>query len=277
MTNNLKSTVASVLPQATAKPGDWLGDDGMLHCGGCGEPKEQTVQLLGSEQKMARECRCEREERERAEEMGRLSARADRAEQHRAECFPFEALRKMTLENDDMSNRKVSERCRRYADNFSRAKSEKAGLLFYGSVGGGKTYHAASIANRVIDMGYSAVFTSISRVSADMSAARFTGASRVLDDVLSHDLVILDDLGTERTTETAREQTNEIVDALSMSACVPIITTNMSVEAMQQETDATLQRVYSRIFGMCQPVRVEHTDRRLEVGEGKADFYKSIW
>lgn len=273
---NLKSSVVSALPQAKMNPGDYTMD-GLLHCAVCREPKEQIVSVLGTEQRMARECSCEREERERAEERDRLSARAERAEQHRAECFPFEALRKMTFEHDDMSNRKVSERCKRYADNFARAKAEKAGLLFYGSVGGGKTYHAASIANRVIDMGHSAVFTSIARISADMSAARFTGASKVLDDVLRHDLVILDDLGTERTTETAREQTNEIIDALSMSACVPIITTNMSVEAMQAETDATLQRVYSRIFGMCQPVKVEHTDRRLEVGEGKADFYKSIW
>lgn len=273
---NLRSSVISALPQATAKPGDYV-EDGILHCVKCGEPKEQVVSLLGSEHKMARECRCEREERETAEERDRLSKRAERAEQFRAECFPFDALRRMTFESDDMSNAKVSERCRRYAENFARAKAEKAGLLFHGSVGGGKTYHAASIANRIIDMGHSAIFTSIARISADMSAARFTGASRVLSDVMAHDLVILDDLGTERSTETAREQTNEIVDALSLSACVPIITTNMSIEAMQAETDPMLQRVYSRIFGMCQPVKVEHTDRRLEVGEGKADFYRSIW
>lgn len=273
---NLSASVISALPQATANPGDYT-EGGILHCGACGEPKEQIVSLLGSEHRMARECRCERTERETAEERDRLAKRAERAEQFRAECFPFDALRRMTFESDDMSNAKVSERCRRYADNFARAKAEKAGLLFYGSVGGGKTYHAASIANRVIDMGHSAIFTSIARISADMSAARFTGASKVLSDVMAHDLVILDDLGTERTTETAREQTNEIVDALSLSACVPIITTNMDIKAMQGETDPTLQRVYSRIFGMCQPVKVEHTDRRLEVGDGKADFYRSIW
>lgn len=273
---SLSASVISALPQATANPGDYLEGD-IIRCGVCGEPKEQVVSLLGSEHKMARECMCERKQRERDEEAERLAKRADMAEKFRAECFPYEALRGMTFERDDMSNAKISERCKRYAENFARAKAEKAGLLFYGSVGGGKTFHAASIANRVIDMGHSAVFTSIARISADMSAARFTGASKVLSDVMAHDLVILDDLGTERTTETAREQTNEIVDALSLSACVPIITTNMSVEAMQGETDPTLQRVYSRIFGMCQPVKVEHTDRRLEVGEGKADFYRSIW
>lgn len=273
----LESSMTSALPQAEMKDGDYIGDDGLLVCGKCGETKEQRVQIGEAWHTMSCECECERAEREREEERARLSRRAERSEQYRAECFPFESLRRMTFESDDMSNAKISERCRRFADNFAKAKAAKAGLLFYGSVGGGKTYHAASIANRVIDMGYSAVFTSISRISADMSAARFTGSGKVLDAVLRHDLVILDDLGTERSTETAREQAQEIVDALSLSPCVPIITTNMSIEAMQAETDPTLQRIYSRISGMCQPVKVEHTDRRLEVGEDKADFYKSIW
>lgn len=273
----LNDSVMASLPQAVINAGDYFGDDGLLVCGKCGERKEQVVNLLGSEHKMAMECRCERMERERNEERDRLRARAEKAEQFRSECFPFAALRGMTFENDDMSNAKISERCKRFADNFAKAKEAKAGLLFYGSVGGGKTYHAASIANRVIDMGHSAIFTSIGRISNDMSAARFTGAGKVLDAVLRHDLVILDDLGRERSTDTAREQEQKIVDALSMSPCVPIITTNMDIKAMQQETDPTLQRVYSRIFGMCQPVKVEHTDRRLEVDEEKAGFYRSIW
>lgn len=267
------------IPRVEPRPGDTTNDEGLIMCGKCGEPREQIFKAVGAmpEQRIPRDCRCDRERHESERLEAERAERAERAEHFRAECFPFEALRRMTFERDDMSNRKITERCERYAQSFDRALESKAGLLFYGSVGGGKTYHAASIANRIIDMGYTAVFTSIARVSADMTAARFSNPAKVLDDLLRHDLVILDDLGTERTTETAREQTNEIVDALSMSRCVPLITTNMSIEAMQAETDATLQRVYSRIFGMCQPVKVEHTDRRLDVSESKRDFYKAIW
>lgn len=267
------------IPKVEPRPGDFTGEDGLIHCGACGEAREQVFDALPnmSAQRLPRDCACDRERMDREAEEARLSRRAEQAERFRDECFPFDSLKRMTFENDDRGNARITERCERYAERFEDAKRQRAGLLFWGSVGGGKTYHAASIANRVIDMGHSAVFTSITRVSAEMTAQRFSGASKVLSELLRHELVVLDDLGTERTTEAAREQANEIVDALSMSACVPIITTNMSVEAMQAETDPTLQRIYSRIFGMCQPVRVEHADRRLSVSEGRVDFYKSIW
>lgn len=274
--SNMTSTVISALPQATAKPGDYA-EDGILHCGMCGEPKEQTVSLLGSEHKMARECRCEREERESAEERERLAKRAEKAEQYRAECFPFASMHAMTFENDDRDNAKISDRCERYAANFAKAKEQRAGLLFYGDVGGGKTYHAACIANRVIDMGYSAVFTTIRDVSSELSAARFTGERGVLDRLCRHDLIVIDDLGTERSTDTAKEQANAIIDAIYLSDAVAIFTTNMDARAMQEETEPMLRRMYSRITGMCQPVKVAMSDRRLKVDEGRADFYRSIW
>ena len=266
------------VPRVEMRPGDYV-EDGLIHCGTCHEPRQTVFEAYGKipEQLIPRSCACDREREAMEADAARLAKRAEQAERFRDECFPFDSLKRMTFENDDRGNAKVTERCERYAERFEEAKCQRAGLLFWGSVGGGKTYHAASIANRVIDMGYSAVFTSITRVSAEMTAQRFSGASKVLSELLRHEMVVLDDLGTERTTETAREQANEIVDALSMSACVPIITTNMSVEAMQAETDPTLQRIYSRIFGMCQPVRVEHADRRLSVSEGRVDFYKSIW
>lgn len=266
------------VPKVEMRPGDYV-EDGLIHCGTCHEARQTVFEAYGKipEQLIPRSCKCDRDHETEVAQRKYRRARAEQAERFRDECFPFEALKAMTFEADDRSNARITERCERYADRFEDALRQRAGLLFWGPVGSGKTYHAASIANRVIDMGHSAVFTSISRISTEMSAARFTGASRVLDELLRHELIVLDDLGTERGTETAREQANEIVDALSVSSCVPILTTNMSVEAMQAETDPTLQRIYSRIFGMCQPVKVEHMDRRLSVSEGRADFYKSIW
>lgn len=274
--SKLSSSVISALPQATMNPRDYT-KDGLLHCAVCGEPKEQIVSLLGAEHRMARECECERLEREETERRDRLSARAEKAEQYRAECFPFASMHAMTFENDDRDNPKITERCERYAENFAKAKEQRAGLLFFGDVGGGKTYHAASIANRVIDMGYSAVFTTIRDVSSELSAARFTGERGVLDRLCAHDLIVIDDLGTERSTDTAKEQANAIIDAIYLSDAVAIFTTNMDAKAMQEETEPTLRRMYSRITGMCQPVKVAMPDRRLKVDEGRADLYRSIW
>lgn len=260
------------------RPGDYV-EGGLIHCGTCHEPREQVFEAYGSvpAQKIPRQCACDRERTEREESERTLAERRKRSEQMRSECFPFEAMRDMTFDHDDRLNAKISDRCQRYAERFADALRQRAGLLFYGDVGGGKSYHAACIANRVIDDGYRATFTSIGEVASDMSAARFSGERQVLTKLCAHDLVVIDDLGAERSTDTALAQTAAIVDALSKSRAVVIFTTNMDPEAMRKETDATLRKVYSRVFGMCQPVRVDVPDRRLKVSEGKADFYKSIW
>lgn len=265
-------------PETKMREGDRV-EDGVIVCGTCGEPRETFYSLpsFDGPVKFPRECACDRRAREGEEAEAAERERRETAERRRRECFPFEAMRGMTFEADDRANAKVSERCERYAERFREALEHKAGLLFYGDVGGGKSYHAACIANRVIDDGFSAVFTSIGEVSADMSAARFSGERKILSELCRHDLVVIDDLGAERSTDTALAQCAAIIDALSKSRAVVIVTTNMAPDAMRAETDATLRKVYSRVFGMTQPVRVDVPDRRLSVPEGRKDFYKSIW
>lgn len=284
-------TEATSKAKAGMRPGDFTGDDGLIHCGKCGEPREEVIDLpeflharKGKTAKVSRECLCERTEREERETAEQERIRAERIERNRRDCFEFESEKAMTFDNDDMSNPRITKACRRFVDRFDTALREGAGLLFFGAVGGGKSYHAAEIANGVIDKGYRALFTSIARLSARVGFD--SDKAKLLAYLRTFDLVVLDDLGTERSTEAANEKAFFIVDSLGMLAkedrngghpTVTIFTTNLDPKAMVEERDSNLQKIYSRAIGMSQMVEVKHADRRKVKSPGAADFYKGLF
>lgn len=268
---------------ATMQDGDYLGEDGLIHCGKCGEPKQTRQEMpealrakFGDYKLLPILCRCEldRAERERTDAESR--ERDESIRRAREACFPYPALYEATLEKDDGKNPGMTRLCRRFVDRFEEFSRLGAGLLLYGAVGGGKTFHAASIANGVIDSGRTALFTSLSTLGSKMSANFGNDRLRVLDEICRFDLVVLDDLGIERTTETMNENVYQIVNALYSSRTTLVLTTNLSPQSMLSETDPNRQRIYSRIFECCQPVEVKGTDRRREVSEEKAALYRGL-
>ena len=117
----------------------------------------------------------------------------------RERCFESApALAGCTFEADDQKNTKVSAACERYANTFERG--DPYGLLLFGEVGGGKTYMAAAVANRLIERGFSVLHTDIGSVATLMESS-FEKRQRNLERILSYDLLIIDDLGAQRSTE----------------------------------------------------------------------------
>lgn len=247
-------------------------------CPVCGEPTlvRMSMPFLGKDMDIKSDCRCERERKEREEAEEKRRERAERAEHERSACFPFDSLCHMDFSHDDGANAPISRLCRNYVGKIGEAIKQNAGILFYGAVGSGKTFYAACLANAAIDAGYSVAFTSLATVSAQMNADYGKHRDSVVSGLCRKDIVVIDDLGIERGTDTARENIYQAVNALCLSGTLIIATTNMSIKAMQDETDPTLQRIYSRIFGSCQPVEVKASDRRREITEEKAAFYKSL-
>ena len=286
MSNPFTETLDGIIEHARElepRPDDYLGEDGLIHCGTCREPREfknEWPEFLrakhGRFSVFKRECRCERDERERMEDKLRADEWAITRENLRERCFPYESMKDMTFGNDDGKNPGLTKVCKRYADRFDDFEEMGAGLLLYGAVGGGKTYYAAAIANAVIDSGKSAEFTSLSNLAMRMQANYGSEKLRILDGLCRNDLVVLDDLGVERGTDTMNENVYQVINALYSSKTVVIITTNMDAEAMQREQNPNLQRIYSRIFECCQPIEVRGEDRRRTVSEAKARLYMGL-
>lgn len=90
--------------------------------------------------------------------------------------------------------------CRRYAQNFT---PQAGNLLFSGATGLGKTFLSACIARQVADRGYSVVYETAIRLFSDFETEKFGGEEHrgLSRKYLACDLLIIDDLGTEMTTQ----------------------------------------------------------------------------
>ncbi len=169
---------------------DYRNSDGLLVCGRCGTPKEMrlSTELLGGHTAIVPiPCECmkraeaERRERELAAERKRKIERA------RTECFAGCAFfRGCTFDADDGRTPQIAAICKGYADTFSR--DDMNGLLLWGKVGTGKSFFASAIANRVIDLGFSALQTSVQDIVTHIESVPFNERENAKSRLLKYDL-----------------------------------------------------------------------------------------
>lgn len=233
---------------------DYTGPDGMLYCGVCGTRKTCRVNIMGRERVV--NCICEHENEEWEARHAKLRAEA-RARRLRA-SFPASAYERMTFEADAEPDREEAKTARDYAAAFD--PSQPTGLLFFGKPGSGKTFLAACIANEVAKKGRSVCFTSVSRAAQAVDAS-FSGRGEELSRIVNADLLVIDDLGTERDTPYMMEHAFNLVDGRYKLGKPLIVSTNVPYGEMQAESDTAKARIYSRIVERCVPVDVRGNRR----------------
>ena len=69
-----------------------------------------------------------------------------------------------------------------------------------------------------------------------------------------YDLLIIDDLGVERSTEYAMEQMFFVIDSRYRSRRPMIITTNLKLSELKNPPDLAHARIYDRILERCAPI-----------------------
>jgi DNA replication protein DnaC len=212
---------------------------------------------MGIKKKVRCICECKKaeldafENRQKAEE----NARKRRA------CFAETNMADWTFEKDDRKNPKLSDAMQNYVKHFTEFKAEGKGLLLHGTVGTGKTFLAACIANALIDEGYRVQMTNFTRLT-NIIQGTFDGKQAVIDSLNKHHLLIIDDLGAERKSEFMQEQVWNIVDARYRSGLPFIITTNLTMNEIKNPADIGFARIYDRILERCHPVEVSGVSRR---------------
>lgn len=168
-----------------------------------------------------------------------------------------------TFDNADGSNERIMTAARNYVANFKEFRKSGKGLLLFGTVGTGKTYAAACIANALIDKGYPVLMTNFARIANTVSGM-WEGKQEYYDSLNRFPLLILDDLATERKTEYMQEIVFNVIDARYRAGLPLIVTTNLTSEELKHPSDISYQRTFSRLLEMCIPVKVEGKDKRLE-------------
>ena len=254
-------------------PDDYIGEDGLKHCGVCHGKKQHRLQMFGKENVVACICECRVKQLE-AEERQREQEKMQKViNENRRTGFPESDMQYMTFEQDDGTHPGISRAMKIYVDNFPKLIREGKGLLLYGDVGTGKTFAAACVVNALIDSGYSCLMTNFSRVLNTLWGTE--QRQDYLDELNRFQLLVLDDLGAERRSEHAQEQVFNIIDARYRAKLPLIITTNLSAEELKNPQDITNRRIYDRILEMCHPIAVNGVNRRRKkLTEGFADMNK---
>ncbi|MBS6475771.1 MAG: ATP-binding protein [Clostridiales bacterium] len=261
---------ANAAESTHAKQGDYY-ENGVLHCGKCRTAKEVCFKLNGKNRKQGVLCKCEAERRNAREENDRrLALIAERRER----CFPEERMQQWTFAKDDGANTELSKAARGYADNFEQFKADGKGLLLFGQCGTGKTFSAACIANMLIDNGYRCIMTSFPRIGNEIGQAY--SKQEYIDRLNRFDLLIIDDLESERNTEYMGETVLNVIESRYGAGLPLIITTNLTAEELKNPTDIRKKRIYSRLLEMCLPIEAKGKDRRRERLKDDFKAYKDI-
>lgn len=246
----------------TAKEGDYLVD-GLLYCGKCKTPKQVRLKFFDEVKTPFCLCKCEAERRDREEKERKEEEKRAEIMRMRSYGFPQAEMKAWTFANDDHNNEKITNIALNYVEHFEQMKKDGKGLLFYGSVGTGKTYISACIANALIDKGYPCLVTNFARLVNTISG-KFEGKQEYIDSLNNYTLLVIDDLSAERNTEYMNEIVWNIIDARYRSGKPLIVTTNLTAQELNSPAEISKQRVYSRLMEMCIPLEISGKDRRKQ-------------
>lgn len=273
--------LAEVIPQRSQdevnpiQEGDFTGPDGLIHCGVCKRAKQFRLTFGGMTRLTPCLCACKtqelREERARRahmEEMEKLKRLRDASMLEGAYQRARFSAYKVTAEN-----RRAHAIALNYVDKFISDLEEKSqGLLFYGSVGTGKSFTAACIVNELLDRRVSVVMTSFVKILQDLQGAGIR-EGEYISLMNRARLLVLDDLGAERNTDYALEKVYNVIDSRVRADRPMILTTNLTLDEMMNPSDMRYKRIYDRILEKCYPVEMSGPSLRME---GAADRFEQM-
>lgn len=257
---NVDEIINTIGAEVSAEDGDYY-ENGLLHCWKCKTPKQCKTTILGAERIMPCMCKCEeeKENRRRAqEEKERAMLRTTRL---KALGFPDEEMALWTFDRDADPDSRCSKIARNYVENFDQFYEKGKGLLFYGTVGTGKTFLSACIVNALIEKGHPCLCTNFARITNTIQS-KWNDKQQYLDSLNRFHLLVIDDLAAERDTEYMGEIVMSIIDARYRSKKPIIVTTNLTMEELKNPANIRRDRVVSRLFEMCGMVEVNGIDRR---------------
>ena len=137
--------------------------------------------------------------------------------------------------------------CKNYADSFDLSSDS---VIMWGETGLGKTHLSLAIAGEVIKKGFGVVYGSVQNLFGDVEKEHF-GRSDEPDGttekiLLECDLLILDDLGAEFTTNFTIATLNNVVNTRMLASKPTVISTNLNMNELMSKYS---RRIASRIIG----------------------------
>ncbi len=151
---------------------------------------------------------------------------------------------------------------KRYVEHFSERRGN---LLLVGPTGVGKTHISTAIAREIINLGYDVIYDSVQNIISDFETDKFrsgySAAENKSDKYLECDLLIIDDLGTEFSTQFSMSCIYNLINTRQNKGLATIISTNYPLKELSAKYE---DRIFSRLIGKGTQVLVfAGRDKRL--------------
>ena len=279
MNKMIEETVKNLMQPGERTEEDYIGEDGLLYCGKCNEPKEAYFDpgkdMVFGMKKHPRECECRRKKRKEEEQYREQQRHETAVRELKSRCFSERAMQEWTFEKDKGIS-KNTETARFYVKHWEWMKEENIGYLFWGAVGTGKSYLAGCIANALLEQEIPVRMTNFAEVLNDLSA-NFSDKNEYIKNLCRFPLLILDDFGMERGTEYGLEQIYAVIDSRYRSGKPLIVTTNLTLHDLTHPQDTAHARIYDRLQEMCVPVQFKgESFRKLTAREKLARMKENL-
>ena len=175
------------------------------------------------------------------------------------------AQRLFSTFNLTSENKPAYDFCRIFCDNY---KADSRGLILSGSYGTGKTHLAAAIINELLKTknvvgAFVVVPDLLKAIRKSFDEKDNKDIKQLFDTVKKSELLVLDDLGSEKSSDWVREQLFILINSRYENMLPTIITTNLSMSELAEE-NVLGRRIVSRLCEMTSGVIVKAGDYRLK-------------
>jgi DNA replication protein DnaC len=165
---------------------------------------------------------------------------------------------------NEIEPRRVVAEVRSFADDIERKLDAGHGLWFMGPVGTGKTTLAMVVSMAALNVGRSVAIYSLPRLLNEIRDTHRAERSHIdlLNRLTEVDLLHIDDVGAERTTDWVLEELYSIVNGRYEEERSVLITTNiLDRDALCEQIS---ERTVSRLTEMCAELWLDGHDRRTD-------------
>lgn len=139
---------------------------------------------------------------------------------------------------DDERQAKAAGTCQSFADNFEQCQKTGASLILAGERGTGKTHLACAIGNQLIERGKSVTFLTttkmLRRIRETYRPDSHTTEQQAIDALVRVDLLIIDEVGVQRGTESEEHLLFEVINERNGYYAPTILISNLPVPDVQK-------------------------------------------
>lgn len=156
------------------------------------------------------------------------------------------------FKSKDKIRKALIEKAAEFIENFTDSPDEHQGILMVGCTGSGKTHLALAILREIVVKGYTGLYYNVPELLNALRETYSESSEEIESEILSRagnvGLLVLDDLGAERTSGWVRDRLFLIINRRYEALKPILVTTNLNWDELEEQVG---ERIVSRLYEMC--------------------------